>query len=128
MERFPFQLRGSTIQIDAMNLFLKLKDGFTYDDGKALAFVLKKEDGTELPASLKVGGSPIISLPYAEPLQGQSGNLGKWSLEVLEDDVKKLDASLPSLRKTVKVNGKDHTRLNPDAIEDVWIVCQYRVA
>ncbi len=125
MERFPFQLRGKTLLIDAVNLFLKLKGGFTYDDGKALAFVLKKEDGTELPASLfKIAGSPITNLPYAEPLQGQSGDLGKWSLEIKEDDVKKFDAAL---RQTVKVNGRDRTRLNPDAIKDLVVVCQYSV-
>ena len=62
--------------------------------------------------------------PYAEPLQSQSGDLVKWSLEIKEDDVKKLNAAL---RQTVKVNGQDRTRLNPDAIEDLVMVCQYSV-
>ena len=84
-----------------------------------------KEDGNAIPVSqfLK-GGSPISDLPYAEPLKGQSGKLGQWSLEVKEGDVKKIDASL---QQTVKINGQEHVRLNPDAIEDVWIVCQYQV-
>ncbi len=113
-----------------MNLFLKLKDGFNYDDGKALALLPKKDDGTELKKDdgteyqfLKAI-SPITNLPYVEPLHGQSGNLGKWSLEVKESDIKNLD---PSLQKTMKVSGQDHVRLNPDAIEDLWIVCEYSV-
>ena len=135
-ERFPFQLRGRKLQVDKMHLFLKLKeeftykeDGtakekFTYDDDKPLALVLK-EDGNALPVSqfLK-GGSPISDLPYAEPLKGQSGKLGQWPLEVKEDEVKKIDASL---QQKVKINGQDHVRLHPDAIEDVWIVCEYQV-
>ncbi len=38
--------------------------------------------------------------------------------------MKKIDASL---QQTVKINGEDHIRLNPDAIEDIWIVCEYQV-
>jgi len=84
-----------------------------------------KEDGQALPEShFKESGSPITGLPYAEALKGQNGKLGQWSLEVKEGDVKKIDASL---QQTVKINGEDHIRLNPDAIEDIWIVCEYQV-
>lgn len=142
MERFPFQLRGKVLQIDAMHLFLKLKEGltykdnqpFAYNDDKPLAFILKREDGTELPPSnFKSKGSPIAGLPYAEPLNPQSDTEplnaqgekpGQWSLEVKEDDVKKVNALL---QQVVTINGQEHVRLNPDAIEDVWIVCQYQV-
>ncbi len=133
MERFPFELRGKTLQIDAMHLFLKLKEGltdkdnkpFTYNDDHSLAFVLKNDDGAKsLASDFKVAGSLIADLPNAEPLKGKSGKLGEWSLEVKEEDVKKIDSALC---KKVKSNGQDHTRLNPDAIEDVLIVCQYQV-
>jgi hypothetical protein len=84
------QNKSGNNQISVPSISLpKGGDGFVYDDGKALAFVLKKEDGTELSSQFKVGCSPITSLPYAEPLQSQRGKLGKWSLEVKEDDVKR---------------------------------------
>jgi len=69
------------------------------------------------------GGSPISDLPYAQPLNDK-GKPGQWSLEIKEDDVKKIDASL---QQTVKIQGQDHVRLHPDAIEDLWIVCEYQV-
>jgi hypothetical protein len=134
MERFPFQFRGRTFKINAVNLFLKLNDGFAYDDGNPLAFVLTKDDNTQLPGSpsdkpliFSATKNSIANLPFVEPLQGNSGGLGTWSIGVKESDAKNLPSSLPSLQRTVTVNGQNYVQLNPDAFEDIWIVCQYSV-
>lgn len=46
---------------------------------------------------------------------------GVQPAELTDDDV----AFLDSLKRTVTVNGQDYHHLNPDALEDLWIVCQY---
>jgi hypothetical protein len=122
MERFPFLFRGLQLNIQAMKLFLKLKDGFAYVDGKALAFTFGKDGNPGISSTFKLGGSPISTLAYAEALQGSVGSIGKWILTVLGSDAAKLD---PTLQRTVTVNGLNFVHLNPDAIEDVWIICQY---
>ncbi|MFL5698674.1 MAG: neuraminidase-like domain-containing protein [Ktedonobacteraceae bacterium] len=122
MERFPFLFRGLQLNIQAMKLFLKLKDGFAYVDGKALAFTFGKDGNPSISSTFKLGGSPISTLAYAEALQGSVGSIGKWILTVLGSDAAKLD---PTLQRTVTVNGQNFVHLNPDAIEDVWIICQY---
>lgn len=125
MERFPFLFRGKTLEMHALKLFLKLRDGFAYNDGKPLTLTCKEaKDGTTFSATLKATGSPDSSLPYAELLQGKSGNLGVWTIEVQGASLSTLD---PSLRRTVTVDGQSFVHLNPDAIEDIWIVCQYTV-
>ncbi len=122
IERFPFLFRGMQLNIQAMKLFLKLKDGFTYDDGKALVFTFGKDSSPGTSSPFKLGGSPISSLAYAEALQGSVGSVGKWTLTVQGSDAAKLG---PTLQRTVTINGQNFVHLNPDAIEDLWIICQY---
>lgn len=123
-ERFPYLFRGKQLSIYAMRLFLKLKGGFTYDDGKALTFTLKNADTAFPPTTFKAGGSPIDALPYAEPLDGKIGSVGLWSIEMLGADIQGLDNAL---KKTVTVNGQPYYHLNPDAFDDIWLVCEYTV-
>ena len=124
MERFPFLFRGMQLNIQAMQLFLKLQDGFVYDDSKALTFTFGKDGNPGTSSTFKLGGSPISTLPYAEALQGSVGSVGKWILTVQGSDIAKLD---PTLQRTVTINGQNFVHLNPDAIEDLWIVCQYSI-
>jgi hypothetical protein len=103
-ERFPFQYRGKKIEMTAMMLFLKLKDGATYNDGQALTFDLKREGAAVATGNaFKAAGSPVENLPSLNVALSGQGDLGQWSLEA-----KKGDASA-------------------DVIDDMWIVCQYSV-
>src|SRR5207248_2845907 len=70
IERFPFLFRGMQLNVQAMKLFLKLKDGFTYNDSKALAFTFGKDGNPGISSTFQQGGSPVSTLPYAEALQG----------------------------------------------------------
>ncbi|GHO82383.1 Tc toxin subunit A-related protein [Dictyobacter formicarum] len=103
-ERFPFQYRGKKIEMTTMMLFLKLKDGATYDDGKPLTVDLKRE-GTAVAAgdAFKVAGSLVENLPSVSVALSGQGDLGQWSLESKKGDV------------------------SADVIDDIWIVCQYSV-
>jgi len=137
-ERFPFQFKGRQIDIKRIYIFLKLNDKVYYNDD--LVFALGKEaindssQITDYPGTFKATGSPIYKLPHAELFKDQVETVGlwKWSIVVARDDVNNLQSDpthppSPSLKQTVKVNGKDYVRLNPDAIADIWIVCEYQV-
>jgi hypothetical protein len=123
-DRFPFQFRDKTIEINAMTLFLKLKEGVEYDDTQPLVFDLKKEGGAEFSdIEFKIAESPIDDLPHAKPFERRSESPGEWSLEVEGSSV-----ANPALRRTVNIDGVDHFRLNSDAIEDIVIICHYTAA
>ena len=131
-ERFPFLFRGKTLTIRALQVFLKLSDAFAGSYAGAPGY---KGNGLPLPITLAQAGSSttfpatltlntVTGLPSAEVLQGKTASIGSWSLTVQSADIEKLD---PSLRQTMTVNGQTCTYLNPDAFEDLWIVCQYSV-
>ncbi|MFZ0895206.1 MAG: hypothetical protein WAZ77_11960 [Candidatus Nitrosopolaris sp.] len=54
-ERFPFQLRGKKITIDDVTFFLRLKDGFGYDDSKPLALIVDNDQ----PMNFMINSSPV---------------------------------------------------------------------
>lgn len=128
IERFPFLFRGGQLTIHAMQMFLKVNDAFInnyYGKGQPLAFSLAQAGGTApFAATFKLEGSPIAGIAYAEPLNGQTGSIGSWSITAQSTDSAKLDAAL---QQVVTANGQTYTHLNADAIEDIWIVCQYSV-
>ena len=126
-DRFPFQFRGRTIELHGVRFFLKLKEGYAYADARPLSFDLSKESGPEfLKLDFKVLGSIIRELPYVKVFEKQVINLGteKWSFQVDEPST---GANLPSWRHKVAINGGDRFRLNPVAIEDIWMVFHYSV-
>ena len=87
-----------------MTLFLKLKDGATYNDVQPLTFDLKREGvAVATGNAFKAAESPVENLPSVNVVLSGQGDLGQWSLEA-----KKGDASA-------------------EVIDDIWIVCQYSV-
>jgi receptor-binding and translocation channel-forming TcA subunit of Tc toxin len=127
-DRFPFPFRGMEIGIGRMEVFLKLKDGFVYKDNtnRNLLFDLKREGGASYAGNeLKLGGSPIPTLAGA--VKDLQESTGSWSVVVKEADLENLDPSNSTLKQTVSISGTDHVRLNPAAVEDLWILCHYSV-
>jgi hypothetical protein len=124
-ERFPFQFRGKTITIHQMKLFLKIKDEFVYDDKKqALVFHFLPESSPS-PLSFVRDGSPIKDLPCADPKIADMPVPSYPNLLVQEDELPKGVSSKTTWWQ--KLDGTNHTRLKPDAIEDIWLVCYYSV-
>jgi hypothetical protein len=122
-ERFPYQFRGKTITINEVTLFLKLKDGFAYED--ELAFHFNKDVKM---ISFTTAGSPVEDLPCAKPSINHTIIPTGWTLEVREGEL--LQQSNPadnSWWQTVKANDTIRARLNPAAIEDIYILCNYSV-
>jgi Tc toxin complex TcA C-terminal TcB-binding domain/Neuraminidase-like domain len=122
--RFPFVFRDRTIQLSTLHLFLKLERGFALDGG-SLNFELQREGGSSFPATWRLSGSLAKGLAYANAFADQNQELGIWLLHINESDI----ASLPKqLRVDIETQGVLHTRLNPNAIDDILMICQYRVA
>jgi hypothetical protein len=130
-ERFPFQFRAKTISINRTTLFLKVNEAYEYDDHDAL------EDDDDHPGPLKAYlnmegdpskfvrlGSPVEQLPFMTASAGDIPT--KITLEVREGDLPTTAASGTSW--WMKTTDLTHTRLKPDAIEDIWIICEYSVS
>jgi hypothetical protein len=136
-DRFPHLFRNMTIAFNTAHILLKLRERLTYDDSKFLAFDLIKGDHQYPSQGLKIAGSPIYELPHecfeklnvSEPFE----KLEKWFIELNEEPYQGQEGSEPriepnlALLKTVNIDGEQHYRLIPEAIEDLLIVFQYSV-
>ncbi len=108
--RFAFQYRGKDITIYKLTLFLELKDGATYDEGKQFAFDLNHKDKPIASGQSFTGqGSPVGNLPFVSIPSSDQQTLS----ELVTQDTW-------SLANVVNAN--------PDIINDLWIVCQYSVS
>ncbi len=136
-ERFPFQFKDWRIGINSLHLFLRLKEGFRYDDVQPLGFDLNKEQGPEFSAQeFRIAGSPIKELPYAQPFLSGNESTGIWLVEVNREKAD-TDASIPEMLRlkdqagndiVVTIGDKDYCQLNPDAIDDLILICQYTIS
>lgn len=122
-ERFPFHLRGRNAALQSLKLFLKLKEGFEYNDTTPFPFYSQPLPTKEVFSV----ASPIRNLPFKQ--LNESGPLPKTlSLEVRSVDLPTAPADASTWWQTVQINGAARTRLNPEAIEDIWVVCLYSSA
>ncbi|WP_162848333.1 neuraminidase-like domain-containing protein [Paenibacillus nanensis] len=128
-ERFPYRYRGRTLKIERLQVFLQLKEGIAYPNGKA------ELELTFYPAGSTAGQSVILhsdanymdGVPQASiPIGGSvvtydnvnDSNL--WTFEAAESKIGLLDPSL------VKTSVSGVKQLNPDAIEDMIVLCRYK--
>jgi hypothetical protein len=124
-ERFPFQFRAKTATIKNVLLLLKLKDGIEYEDATLAFHETGQPDSPKI--EFKTASGAIIQLPVARP-ENLSGPVPQTlTLEVRESELPLGSASETTWWQTTKVGNETHTRLRPEAIEDIWIVCQYSV-
>ena len=103
--RFPFLLQSRTITIGRVNVFVKVKQGFT-----------TAYNANTLKVSLQPGTTAAVALtltPWNGLLRGEraAGPLGDWTLTGWRD-----------------IGNGTHLRVDPQAIEDVVIVCAYTVS
>lgn len=149
-KNFPFLFRNKTISITSIEIYLKLQEGVKDSDGKIITYekndtlycTLKNPKGDRpyysKPQSLEedksleedllfqITSSPINKLPYAyKPFINNNHNTGKWTLTIpgLKDIKENEKSEIPKhLRK------KESSLLNPKVIEDIFIVCHYKVS
>jgi hypothetical protein len=135
IDRFPFQLRGKTISITALEVFLKWKDisdpSVFKTDGTPLGDYQKAGSPLTLKITSPSGDSPTPSpalpsdsayngLPHVYiDLNAQPQNIGSWMLEALATDVQKIALSLRSDGTAGPV------RLKGALIEDFLLLVHY---
>ena len=106
-------------------MFMKVSDDFAdaYAKGKALTvFTTPANETSNHESQLESHTSDFGGLPHAAlDFSNQNGSLGIWTVEVKEADIP------ASLQKQVQANNVTHKWLNPDAIEDLVIVCHYAI-
>jgi hypothetical protein len=125
-ERFPFRFRSSKMELvlHSMTIFLKLKEGIN-KAGNDLRFALApdlfpdpNEDGKHV---LKPHGD-FHALSTQDFKQGQVQDPpSTWTVTVAEGDIQ----NVAELGREVKINGQTRWRLNPDAVEDLWVHVKY---
>jgi hypothetical protein len=134
IERFPFQFRGTSLQISSVELFLSFKDpqqsNADYQRGDKLAIALSAGStgvSDTSAGSTSVSGPlesdpQLCDMPHLRPLSFEAPV--PLSLTLVVSNVAKI---AQSLRQPVTSNGEPPWRLNGDAINDVLLVCHYTV-
>jgi len=142
--RFPFQRGRGSISIDHALLFLRLSDDVasSYSDGAPLVVDFGKTAAgvvttVKANVSLLGSGSQVHGLPVGQLFSGGSETPGTWEVRVVEtrrDDTPahaKLRTgtdSLPAqLRESLSIANSPHYRLKPGAVQDIMLVCVYRL-
>jgi hypothetical protein len=146
IERFPYIYRGKKIQISQVELFLKFKDiydptrftldpvnptplgDYMKDPAAALNLTVTPPDALGKDATLSSAASFISGMPHASVPQSLSpnppplGGLGTWTLVATQADIQKIAASLQNAVTTTNAN---YAHLNPNVIDDIFLVCHY---
>jgi hypothetical protein len=68
---------------------------------------------------------PTLQLPTASPLSNGVESLGSWSISIAESGLSTVHRGLA---RQLTIENQVRWRLDPGAIEDVWILCTYSVA
>ena len=117
-ERFPFQFQSKTIEVTQVELFLKVSKPDDYTTALKLSFQpTPAAPGDEF----SLEKDPVLNaLPHGTKTFNASLGLGPWTLSATSGDIGITSLSLP-------VNPPAPAHLNPEAIEDLWILCHYTV-
>jgi len=111
-DRFPYLFREKEIQINKTAIFIWLEKDFENVDGQDIQLEITHPNGTITFDNFSVWNN-VTGLVYAE--QEFSASPGSWSVQVV---------GLPT-----DLQDEDNaSRLNPDAVDDIGIVCFYSVS
>jgi hypothetical protein len=133
--RFPFAYRDTSqtpkhnrIKITAMDLVVSLADAVPYANAQpgGIRLALARNQvvvGTVDLASPAPGRSPQ-ALGVAV---GSNAAPDTWSVRVSAADLAALAQHNPALCTTIVVDGAPRIRLEPEAIDDLWLICHYTV-
>lgn len=121
-ERFPYLFRGREFSVNSVHLFLKINEGFVYEQNQVLSFIPNNEF-----ESRQFLINPEFSLPHALLAMNGDALPFQLTLGVKESDLPSTDADEKSWWEVISQNNAGSVRLNPKAIEDIWLVCEYFV-
>jgi len=137
-DRFPFQFRGRSIQINRMDLLLKLKDAALVDYQTSTPLAVEILPPGPKPVSTATPPTPtpqfvsipgfLNGVPHAQKdfLNdfGGARTPGSWTLEIQEADIAKIATSL---WQKSQINQTDHWRLRPALVDDIFVICHYSI-
>ena len=128
-ERFPYQLRGKGITLNSITLFVKIAESFVYDAPKnALAIHVNQDSHRLKRMEFLTTGSPVSGLPYVKSEMESVEVPANLELEVLTTELPNPLAALATTWwQSIKVNGVGQARLRSEAIDDIWMLCQYSI-
>lgn len=151
--RFPFQLRGKTVQITAVNLYLFLDETALSQSLQSippLQFALTCSAGTTPVSYNSVSGSPtpltlsIVTDPTSSqplpimftsvPITASGDNRGAWSLEFPRTSTGSSYFTAPPLSSVTPIpsalapEGAQVPQLDPTKVADLLIVCEYSIS
>jgi hypothetical protein len=118
--RFPYYAVGKNLSVRSIKLFLKLKDGVSYADSDPLKYdlLVVDEEGQETSevteAPNKVFKTFIEGLVGATPFTNKSKGPGQRLMRITSP-----------IPKELRIAGNNDKRLDPKAIEDLLVVCEY---
>jgi hypothetical protein len=131
-ERFPYQYWGKTIQISQVELVLLFSNAdFSkdYGNGGPLVLELGPPDAASpssaalAPSSAFLNGTAYVSIPQpAKPAPSGPGSPPSWILGATVAAIANLDHHL---RNPVTSGGTTYYHLNPDAIDDILMLCHF---
>ena len=105
---FPFQFKGKITEITCQKLFVKLKDAISTQGPSSFKLTLRSPDETDFVASFGITGDKLLKATFENTV---SIEFGTWTLSVTE------------LPDSLKVSN----HLNPEAVEDIGILCSYSI-
>ncbi len=110
-DRFPFQLPGKMIEINKVELFLQVSKPKDYTTPLKLSFgpTAQVQEFT-----LEVD-QVLDGLPHGTKMFNASLNMNSWTLS----------AKIADIPESLRLPVIAHAHLNPEAIEDLWILCHY---
>jgi len=128
-ERFPYRFRGNTISVTSVDAYVRVGDAFVevnkISPASGLKITIGAPDKTSAPETLTSSGDVLSWTPWAAVDYSASPQLpGAWSITIQEAD---LLNQAHQLQEAVIINGVQHNRLKPGAIEDIFLVCHYGV-
>ncbi len=119
-ERFPYTYRGRAIALERVELFLKLKESVGYSGGPLSLYLYAPNSSTARAVPLSASPAVLNGVPVGTT--EVTGGLGDWQVEVQSAEVATL---APELRVQAGTGMPFH--LNPEVIEDLVMLCWYRV-
>jgi hypothetical protein len=115
---FPFQFKGKITKITCQKLFIKLKDAISTNDLNSFTLAFKSPDETEFKASLAIVSNTEDKLLEATFQNMVIKESDTWVLSV---------TGLPDSLKAKMPDGTLTNHLDPDAVEDIGILCPYSI-
>ena len=117
----PYTLKGSSVKISSIHLFLQVRDTAAYRANQAAAVKLALDPpGAASVELISDAGDPFRGLPNGNHVYSSAASLGTWTITFKEAD--NTGAAAPA----VVVQG-GHRRLNPAEVEDLIVALRLKV-